>query len=556
MWLGLSSQNTIMKHAPLKHLSLQRKFVIMTFSAVIILMVFTGMVITRRESNIIYRDIERQGRLLAETLAIPVMNDLIYERLGLVEEGGLIDNYITGIFSKKEINLIYIAVFDENGRIISHNDFSEYGRVYDDPITTKALASDATVVQKFHDQQTNSGALDFSTPLSIGKKRWGTLRFAVSLEELGQEVQKTILGVTLITIMMLTVGFWIIVLLSRRFIRPIAELAQIMEKAGGDRLDVRVITTSGSDEIARLGQSFNRMIDRINDSNLELKSTHDKLLQFVGIIENADGRILDVKVDIEGSNEITLLCQSFNRMIDRIREANIELKKTHDRLLQSEKLASLGILAAGVAHEVNNPLGGLFNCVHMLEEKGEDGEFRQRYLELLTDGLSRIESTVGKLLWMVRKGEKKPQIIDVKLALAQAYEFVEYMLKKNGISYQEVVESGVSIKLNPHDLQQVLINLMINAAQAMPNGGALTMNAYCREAKVLLEICDTGEGIQQKNMHKIFDPFYTTKPPGEGTGLGLWLTYEIVNSYAGEITAHSNKDMGTTISVKFDRVIT
>ncbi len=556
MWLGLSSKNRVMKLASLEHLSLQRKFVMMTFSVVIFLMVVTGLIITRRESNIMYRDIERQGRLLAETLAIPVMNDLIYERLGLVEEGGLIDNYITGIFSKKEINLIYIAVFDENGRIISHNDFNEYGHVYDDPITTKALASDSTVVQKFHDQHTDSGALDFATPLSIGKKRWGTLRFAVSLEVLEQEVRTTVLGVTIITVMMLAVGFGVIVLLSRRFIRPIAELAQIMERAGGDRLDDRVITKSGSDEIARLGQSFNKMIDRISDSNFEIKSTHDKLLQFVGIIEDTDERMLDVKVDIEGSNEIILLCQSFNRMIDRIREANIELNKTHDKLLQSEKLASLGILAAGVAHEVNNPLGGLFNCVYMLEEKGEDGEFRQRYLELLKDGLSRIESTVGKLLWMVRKGEKNPQIIDVKLALGQAYEFVEYMLKKNGVSYKEDVEAGASIKLNPLDLQQVLINLMINAAQSMPNGGTLTINAYSRESKVLLEICDTGEGIQVGNIHKIFDPFYTTKPPGEGTGLGLWLTYEIVNSYDGEIAAHSNKNMGTIITVKFDRVIT
>jgi signal transduction histidine kinase len=519
-------------------------------------MVVTGLIITRRESNIMYRDIERQGRLLAETLAIPVMNDLIYERLGLVEEGGLIDNYITGIFSKKEINLIYIAVLDENGRIISHNDFNEYGRVYDDPITIKALASDSTVVQKFHDQHTDSGALDFATPLSIGKKRWGTLRFAVSLEVLEQEVRTTVLGVTIITIMMLAVGFGVIVLLSRRFIRPIAELAQIMEKAEGDRLDVRVITKSGSDEIARLGQSFNRMIDRISDSNFEIKNTHEKLLQFVGIIENTDERMLDVKVDIEGSNEITLLRESFNSMIDRIREANIELNRTHEKLLQSEKLASLGILAAGVAHEVNNPLGGLFNCVHMLEEKGAEGEFRQRYLELLKDGLSRIESTVGKLLWMVRKGEKEPQIIEVKLALAQAYEFVEYMLKKNGVSYKEDVEAGISIKLNPLDLQQVLINLMINAAQSMSNGGTLTINAYCRESKVLLEVCDTGEGIQKDNIRKIFDPFYTTKPPGEGTGLGLWLTYEIVNSYGGEITAHSNSNVGTVITVKFDRVIT
>ena len=499
-----------------------------------------------------HRDIERQGRLLAETLAIPVMNDLLYERLGLVEEGGLIDNYITGIFGKKEINLIYIAVLDENGRVISHNDFNEYGHVYDDPITVKALASDSTVVQKFQDHQTDSGALDFATPLSIGKKRWGTLKFGVSLKVLEQEVQSTIFNVTIITIMMLIVSFGVIVLLSRQFIRPITKLAQIMERAGGDRLDVRVITKDGSDEIARLGHSFNQMINRIRDSNLEIKRTHDELLQFVGIIENADERMLDVKVDMEGSKEITLLCQSFNQMIDRIRQSNLELKNTHDKLLQAEKLASLGILASGVAHEINNPLGGLFNCVDMLEERGEDTDFRQRYLELLKDGLSSIENTVGKLLWMSRKGEKIPQEIEVKQALSDALGLIKYKLKKSNISYKENIESGLTVKLDPNDLQQALINLIINAVQSMEEGGILSINAFCKGSKVILEVSDTGKGIENKDTSKIFDPFYTTKPPGEGTGLGLWLTYEIVRTYGGEISVTSRKNKGTTFSVKFN----
>jgi signal transduction histidine kinase len=538
--------------ASFKHSSLQRKFIIVTFSAVIFFMVYTGFQISRRESIIIHRDIERQGKLLAETLAIPVMNDLLYERLGLVEEGGLIDNYITGIFSKKEINLIYIAVLDENGRVISHNDFNEYGHVYDDPITIKALASDSTVVQKFHDQQTGSGALDFATPLSIGKKRWGTLKFAVSLKVLEQELQSTILNVTIITILMLIVSFGIIVLLSRQFIRPITKLAQIMERAGGDKLDVKVITKRGSDEIARLEQSFNQMIDRIRDSNLEIKSNHDKLRQFVGIIEKAGGDMLDVKVDIEGSSEITLLCQSFNRMIDRIRESNIELKETHKKLLQSQKLASIGILAAGVAHEVNNPLGGLFNCVEMLEEKGEDNDFRQRYIDLLKDGLNSIENTVGKLLWMSSKGEKIPQDIEIKQALSDAFGLVEYKLRKSNISYKENIEAGLTVRLDPIDLRQVLINLMINAFQSMTEGGALTINASSKGSKVIIEVNDTGEGIEEKDILKIFDPFYTTKAPGEGTGLGLWLTYDIVNSYDGEITVTSKKNEGTTFSVKFD----
>jgi signal transduction histidine kinase len=543
-----------MTPASFKHLSLQGKFIIVTFSAVILSMVVTGLQIARRESIIMHRDIEREGILLAETLAIPIMNDLLYERLGLVEEGGLIDNYITGIFSKKEINLIYIAVLDENGRIVSHNDFNEYGLVYDDPITVKALASDSTLVQKFHDQQTGSHALDFSTPLSIGKKRWGTLKFAVSLKVLEQEVQSIILNVSIITIMMLAISFGAIFLLSRKFIMPITELAKTMERAGGDRLDVRVITKSGSDEIARLGQSFNRMIDRIRDSNLEIKSTHDKLLKFVSVIEKAEGDTLDVKVDMEGSKEIVLLCQSFNQLIDRIRESNTELTITNKKLLQSQKLASIGILAAGVAHEVNNPLGGLFNCVDMLEEKGEDSDFRRRYLDLLKDGLSSIENTVGKLLWMSSKGEKKPQDVDVRQALSDAFGLVEYKLKKSNISYMENIEAGLAVRLDPIDLQQALINLMFNAVQSMKEGGIMTINAFSKGSKVILEVNDTGEGIEDTDILKIFDPFYTTKAPGEGTGLGLWLTYDIVNSYGGEITVTSKKNEGTTFSVKLKNI--
>jgi signal transduction histidine kinase len=239
-------------------------------------------------------------------------------------------------------------------------------------------------------------------------------------------------------------------------------------------------------------------------------------------------------------------------MIDRIRQSNLELQNTHDKLLQAEKLASLGILAAGVAHEINNPLGGLFNCVDMLEERGEDNDFRQRYLELLKDGLSSIENTVGKLLWMSRKGEKIPQDIEVKQALSDAFGLIKYKLKKSNISYNENIEAGLTVKLDPNDLQQALINLMINAVQSMTEGGILTINAFCKGSKVILEVSDTGEGIEKKDTSRIFDPFYTTKPPGEGTGLGLWLTYEIVSSYGGEITVTSRKKEGTTFSVKFN----
>ncbi|MEE9523519.1 MAG: ATP-binding protein [Thermodesulfovibrionales bacterium] len=514
-------------------------------------MVLVGFMITRRESAIMYRDIERQGKLLAETLAIPVMNDLIYERLGLVEEGGLIDNYVTEIFGKKDIDLIYIAILDGNGRIISHNDFNEYGKVYDDPITVNALSSDVTVVQKFHNDKTGYGALDFAAPLSIGKKRWGTLKFAVSLEGLHNELKATILSVVIFTVAMLIGGLGIIILLSRRFISPITALARTMEKASGDMLDVKVFV-KGGDEIALLGKSFNEMIERIRDSNLKLKQTHDELIQFISTIERTGGDVLDVKVDIRGCDEISLLCESFNEMIERIRKSNLELKQTHEKLLQSQKLASIGILASGVAHEINSPLGGMFNCVQMLQQMGENEELRQKYLKLMKDGLGRIENTVGRLLWRSRKNDKNPEIVEIGRSLEDTYAFIEYKIESNNITYKENIEDNVSVFIDYYDLQQILINLLNNAVQSMKNGGTLRVSAYRNGSKVMIEVSDSGAGIEEESIDKIFDPFYTTKKPGEGTGLGLWLTYDIVSNYNGEISVKSKKGEGATFSIKLD----
>jgi signal transduction histidine kinase len=541
-----------MKPSFLNSLSLQKKFIIITFTSVIIFMIIMGIMITRRESGIMSRDMQRQGRILAETLAIPVMNDLIYEKLGLVEEGGLIDNYVTEIFGSKDIDLLYIAVLDVDGKVISHNDFNEYDKLYDDPITVTALASDSTVAQKFYADEIGYEAIDFATPLSIGRKRWGTLKFAMSLERLDNEVQTVILHVVMVTLVMLTLSFVAIMLLSRRFIRPVTELALTMEKAGIDKLDVKA-DIKGGDEIALLGQSFNNMIERIRESNLKLKQTNSELQRFMESIERTGGDSLDVKVDIEGYGEIKPLCHSFNMMIDRIHESNLELKKTHEKLFQSQKLASIGILASGVAHEINNPLGGMSNCVQMLEQKGEDKDFRQRYLKLIKDGLSRIETTVGKLLWMYKKKEKNPSSVDVKQSLHDVYRFIEYRLEQNNIIFNENVEDGVSIVIDPYDLQLVTINLLINAIQTMKNGGIISANAFYDDSKVVFEVSDTGEGIEEENISKIYDPFYTTKQPGEGTGLGLWVTYEIVKYYNAKISVSSKKGEGSTFTIKFNR---
>lgn len=494
----MSPQDKVMNLPFINTPSLQRRFILITFLFIIILMGVIGYITIKRESEIIYADIESQGKVLAETLAIPVLNDFIYERLGLVEEGGLIDNYILEIFKRKDLDLLYIAVLDEKGKVISHNDFKEYGKLYRDSLTLNSLTSDVTLIQRFHDEGTGYDALDFATPLSIGKKRWGTLKFGVSLKRVKEEIIETVERIIVLTVILLVVGFIIIIILSRQLIGPITGLARTMEKTGGETLDV--------------------------------------------------------KVEVRGNDEVALLGQSFNRMIKRIKEANIELKKTHEKLLHSERLATIGTLAAGVAHQINNPLGGLFNCVEMLKKQGDIKEFREQYLELIEEGLKRIENTVSKLLWMSRKEGRTEERIDVKALLRDVYGFVEYEFRKKGVIYREEIEDGLQLSIDPNDLQQILLNLMINAAQAMDNGGELSIKGYRNGSKVFLEIKDTGEGIAEENINKIFDPFFTTKKLGEGTGLGLWLTHELIKDYNGDISVKSKKGEGTIFTLEFSAI--
>ena len=472
---------------------LQVQFIIITMCAIIAGMSVLGYLAVHREKSLLYEEVEKQGRLLGETLAIPIINDLIYEKLGLVEEGGLLDNYILEIFSRQDLDLLYMAILDEQGRVISHNDITEYGKTYSDPLTRNALDGDRTIVQRFARREHD--ALDVGVPLSIGKKRWGTLKLGISLQKADHQILSTVGRIVLLTILLLFAGFTIVLLLSRRFIGPITQLANTMEKAHGDTLDL--------------------------------------------------------KVPVRGQDELAVLADRFNSMIDRIRQANEELKKTHEKLVQSEKLASIGVLAAGVAHEINNPLGGIFNCLRMLQGDSDDPARREKYLGLVKEGMDRIESTVSRLLWMSRKADHRPVDLLLRDAVEKAHSFLNYRFGKQKIDFANDVPDDLSLTMDTHDLQQMLLNLYINAIDAMGSDGVLTVKGYRNDSTVVLEVADTGCGITPENVHRVFDPFFTTKPPGEGTGLGLWLTYEIVRNYDGKISVESEPGTGSRFTMRF-----
>jgi two-component system NtrC family sensor kinase len=253
-----------------------------------------------------------------------------------------------------------------------------------------------------------------------------------------------------------------------------------------------------------------------------------------------------VRVPVHGRGELGLLGQSFNKMVET-------LKDTSDKLVQKEKLASVGQLAAGVAHEINNPLGTVLLYSDILLKETPASEAQQRQdLQMIVSEAQRCKSIVTDLLNFARQNEVLAQDTDLNDLLQQLVTDEQRHESFQGIEIETEFEADLpSIQADPLQLRQVFSNLVRNAAEAMDGQGTLTLatrHGPGRE-QVTVEVTDTGCGIPEENIGQLFTPFFTTKPIGKGTGLGLAIVYGIVKMHRGQINVRSQVGEGTTFSV-------
>ncbi len=266
---------------------------------------------------------------------------------------------------------------------------------------------------------------------------------------------------------------------------------------------------------------------------------------------------LSHKVTVHGSDEIGELCETFNMMADSLDERDRQLKEyMHKRLSQSEKLASLGRLAAGVAHEINNPLTGVLTYSHLLLKEAPEGSSDREDLEVIVHETTRCRKIVKELLDFARetKSQRKPS--DLNKVVRNMISLVNNQVSFQNVQVRAELASDLpDIPMDPNEMQQVFTNLALNAAEAMPEGGVITVKTALDEEDnfVRAEISDTGTGIPDENLSKIFDPFFTTKEAGAGTGLGLAVTYGIVQRHEGTIEVRSEKNKGTTFIIRLPR---
>jgi len=227
------------------------------------------------------------------------------------------------------------------------------------------------------------------------------------------------------------------------------------------------------------------------------------------------------------------------------------------KMMQSNKMASLGHLAAGVAHEINNPLSGILIDTSLILEELEEGSPLQKPIRDIIADTNRCMEIVKNLLAYSRQTEFKKEILNINGVIEQAYSFMrEHALLQNITVHKEFSSSMLICEGDNNQLIQVFTNMIINATQAMDDRGNLTIRASKNkeEGKIYVEISDTGCGIPQENISKIFDPFFTTKEEGKGTGLGLSKVREIIEKHGGNIKVKDTCSEGTTFLIELPLV--
>jgi two-component system NtrC family sensor kinase len=328
---------------------------------------------------------------------------------------------------------------------------------------------------------------------------------------LHDRVVLTYLLIALVSIVLL----WVIAQYSTgRIVRPVRELVAATERISRGEFDQRV-SVSTQDELGALGDSFNRMSEELAE---------------------AQGRYERLTRTLE----------------EQVRNKSEELEAARDHLIQSEKMSSLGRLAAGIAHEINNPLTSILINSQLIAERLETPSPHEENLGLIIEETSRCSSIVKGLLEFSRQNPPELAPVDLNRLIQSSLMLIESQAMAQSVTLTTVLDEQLPrVRLDANKIKQVVTNLALNALDAMPGGGTLTITTHHLPAEGVVEMAveDNGCGIPSEVLHRIFDPFYTTKGT-TGTGLGLSVTYGIVEQHGGTITVESSVDVGTTFMIR------
>jgi signal transduction histidine kinase len=331
-------------------------------------------------------------------------------------------------------------------------------------------------------------------------------------------------GVAVAFLLLLAVAVhWLVV-------RPVREVTQAVAGVAEGRLDV-ALRPRGDDEIARLVRAFAGMVEQLRATRAEVESKRAAL----------------ARLNAELETEVARKTAELQQALDGLRGAQKDL-------VLAERMASVGTLAGGIAHEFNNLAGGILGCAR--EVLAVETEARRREpLEVIARAAERAIDVTDKLLRFARPSPPGTSALDLGTLLREAMALVEPQARRQGVATRLEVAGELPVRGDGGALHQVLVNLLGNALQAMPGGGELAVRGWREGDEVVAAVRDDGVGIAAADLDRIFDPFFSTRggdaaTPGRGAGLGLAVSYRIVQAHGGRMQVDSRRGAGSTFTMR------
>jgi len=525
-------------------LGLRLKFVLPISIMLVVSMLITSGWLIKRQSDGFHRELESTGEAIIKILAINAESGVLFEshyeldellgtlyRFGSVEYGRIsnLDGTVLSHIGQCHIQESTLTDLRQRGRAIDGlvSDYMIDRNGKELFVITVPILSEKQVMHR--ETLGITGGVDQSLAASTVSETIGWLELGMSVDKVNEAVADATKTAVMLSLMVLITTIMVVAFIVNAVTKPVTELVEATDQISRGDFSISV-QIDQRDEIGQLAQTFNRMTE-------SLKQSRDEIEQYNRTLE------------------------------EKIIERTHQLEDAQAQLIQSEKLSAIGQLAAGVAHELNNPLGGILGYAQFTLEKlhKNDPSKTSRkeidsYIRYVTDievQARRCKTIVQNLLRFSRSSRAVEfEDVDINRAIEETLTFVEHQLRINQIGLKvELAPKVPIIQGNMGQLQQVFTNLIINAMHASQANSTITIGTRFSPAlgefggTVEVTVADEGSGIAPQDLKKIFEPFFTTKEVGKGTGLGLSVSYGIVKEHGGEISVKSKLGKGSVFTI-------
>lgn len=478
-------------------LSLFKKFIIGTLITIFIFGIINIVIINEVVFNSLNKELENRGRFIANSISERSLSYILSENI--LELDKLITESIN-----LDSSIFYIFILDGHNNIIGSSSSKKISKklinanIPSENISTKHI----NIAGK-----KNTLIKDFAIP--VLNKNIGIVRIGLKEEAIQAEINNIIKSLILMILMLIILGLLGAFIFSYIISYPIIQLSK-------------------------------------QTDNVDLDTFHDIS---VNINKIQKSKVFKIRSLFKTEDEIDVLYSKYTKMLNRLYATHKKLIITQSSLIQSEKMASIGILSSGVAHEINNPISGIKNCISRIHKNPQNIEQTKLYITLIEEAINKIEKTTNNLLEYSRKNESKISNTCIIAIIKKSITFTKHKIEDKNINLDfYYTEKDLYTMTNKALIEQVMINLILNSIDSIEEKqknenfhGEINVSCKKINETISISVKDNGLGINENIAKNIFDPFFTTKEVGKGTGLGLYICTQIIESLNHKILFKNNK---------------